>query len=32
LLKEAAPVIENAKIDIEKVETIENEGPINRQS
>lgn len=32
LLKEAAPVIENAKIDIEKVETIENEGPIKRQS
>jgi len=26
------PVIENAKIDIEKVETIENEGPIKRQS
>jgi sec-independent protein translocase protein TatA len=32
LLKEASPVIENAKIDIEKVETIETEGPIKRQS
>jgi sec-independent protein translocase protein TatA len=32
LLKEAVPVIENAKIDIEKVETIEHEGPIKRQS
>ena len=32
LLKEAAPVVENTKIDIDKVETIENEGPIKRQS
>jgi sec-independent protein translocase protein TatA len=32
LLKEAAPVVENAKIDIEKVENIESEGPIKRQS
>ena len=32
LLNEVTPVIENAKIDIEKVETIENEGPIKRQS
>lgn len=30
LLKEAAPVVENTKID--KVETLENEGPIKRQS
>lgn len=32
LLNDASPVIENAKIDIEKVKTIENEGPIKRQS
>ena len=32
LLNDVTPVIENAKIDIEKVETIENEGPIKRQS
>ena len=32
LLKEAAPVVESAKIDIEKVENIESEGPIKRQS
>jgi len=32
LLKEAAPVVENTKIDIDKVETLENEGPIKRQS
>jgi sec-independent protein translocase protein TatA len=32
LLKDAAPVVENAKIDIEKVENIESEGPIKRQS
>jgi sec-independent protein translocase protein TatA len=31
LLKEAAPVVENTKIDIDKVETLENEGPIKRQ-
>lgn len=32
LLKEAAPVVEKTKIDIDKVETLENEGPIKRQS
>jgi len=32
LLNDVTPVIENTKIDIEKVETIENEGPIKRQS
>jgi sec-independent protein translocase protein TatA len=32
LLKEAAPVVENTKIDIDKVETLENEGPIKRQT
>ena len=32
LLNDVTPVIENVKIDIEKVETIENEGPIKRQS
>ena len=32
LLKDAAPVVESAKIDIEKVENIESEGPIKRQS
>lgn len=32
LLKEAAPVVENTKIDIDKVETVENEGPIKRQT
>jgi sec-independent protein translocase protein TatA len=31
-LKEATPKIENAKIDIEDVETSESEGPIKRQS
>jgi len=32
LLKEAAPVVENATSDIDKVATIESEGPIKRQS
>jgi sec-independent protein translocase protein TatA len=32
LLKEATPVIEDAKIDIKNTETIESEGPIKRQS
>jgi len=32
LLKEAAPVVEKTKIDIDKVETLENDGPIKRQS
>jgi len=32
LLKEATPVVEKAKIDIENTETLENEGPIKRQS
>ena len=32
LLKEVSPVVENVKIDIENTETIENQGPINRQS
>jgi sec-independent protein translocase protein TatA len=32
LLKEVSPVVENVKIDIENTETIENQGPIKRQS
>jgi sec-independent protein translocase protein TatA len=32
LLKEATPVIEDAKFDIKNTETIESEGPIKRQS
>lgn len=32
LLKEALPVVENAKIDIDKEETTEIEGPIKRKS
>ncbi len=32
LLKEVSPVVENDKIDIEKVETTESEGPIKRGS
>jgi len=32
LLKEATPIVEDAKIDIENTETIDSEGPIKIQS